>query len=377
MEIYKLEPTYHNRMQLRIAYLCGTIGWGGLEMNQLRNASRMMNRGHFVQIYAQENSPIAKSTRENNLPLIEIKAHKNHYDFLRAWQLYQILKSNSIEHLIIRATFDQSIAASVAFLSKGKIKVHFFMEMDFESPKKQFFRTWRYSFFTSWNCPLEYLKNQVLKNTNCNPNKIKVIPSGLDLTILTRVDKDTARTELKLPQEKFIFGIVGRIDKKKGQLLALEAMMKCNFNDFHLCIVGNPTFNENDSYLIEIKNFTRKNSLENRVHLLPNQSNVSTVFSAFDWTILPSDSETFGMVTIESMALGVPALGSRAGGTIELVDNLKNGLLFETKNSIDLAKKMDLILDGKIQLNRQEIVESVKKFDHHSVCEMVEKLLLS
>lgn len=364
-------------MQLRIAYLCGTMGWGGLEMNQLRIASWMMERGHFVQIYAQKNSPIAKATIENKIPLIEIKAHKNHYDFLRAWQLYQILKSNSIEHLIIRATFDQSIAASVAFLSKGKIKVHFFMEMDFGSPKKQFFRTLRYSFFTSWNCPLEYLKNQVLNNTNCNPNKVNVIPSGLDLTKLIRVEKKLARLELNLPQEKFIFGIVGRIDKKKGQLLALEAMIKCNFNDFHLCIVGDPTYNENDKYLLEIKNFSRKNSLEKIVHLLPNQSNVSAVFSALDWMILPSYSETFGMVTIESMALGVPVLGSMAGGTIELVDSLKNGLLFETKNSDDLAKKMDLILDGKIQLNRQEIVESVQKFDHHSVCEMVEKLLLS
>ncbi len=364
-------------MQLRIAYLCGTMGWGGLEMNQLRNASWMMERGHFVQIYAQKNSPIAKATIENKIPLIEIKAHKNHYDFLRAWQLYQILKSNSIEHLIIRATFDQSIAASVAFLSKGKIKVHFFMEMDFGSPKKQFFRTLRYSFFTSWNCPLEYLKNQVLNNTNCNPNKVNVIPSGLDLTKLTRVDKNTARSELKLPQEKFIFGIVGRIDAKKGQILALEALMKSTFNDFHLCIIGDPTYNENNSYLIEIKNFIRINSLENRVHLLPNQSDVSVVFSALDWTILPSDSETFGMVTIESMALGIPVLGSRAGGTNELVNNLKNGLLFETKNSIDLAKKLDMILSGEIKLNHQEIIESVQKFDHHSVCEMVEKLLLS
>ena len=364
-------------MQLRIAYLCGTMGWGGLEMNQLRIASWMMERGHFVQIYAQKNSPIAKATIENKIPLIEIKAHKNHYDFLRAWQLYQILKSNSIEHLIIRATFDQSIAASVAFLSKGKIKVHFFMEMDFGSPKKQFFRTLRYSFFTSWNCPLEYLKNQVLNNTNCNPNKVNVIPSGLDLTKLTRVDKNTARSELKLPQEKFIFGIVGRIDAKKGQILALEALMKSTFNDFHLCIIGDPTYNENDSYLIEIKNFIRINSLENRVHLLPNQSDVSVVFSALDWTILPSDSETFGMVTIESMALGIPVLGSRAGGTNELVNNLKNGLLFETKNSIDLAKKLDMILSGEIKLNHQEINESVQKFDHHSVCEMVEKLLLS
>jgi len=364
-------------MQLRIAYLCGTMSWGGLEMNQLRNASWMMERGHFVQIYAQENSPIANSIKENNLPFIEIKAHKNHYDFPGAWQLYQKLKLNKIEHLIIRATFDQSIAASVSFLSKGKIKVHFFMEMDFGSPKKQFFRTWRYSFFTSWNCPLEYLKNQVLKNTNCNQNKVNVIPSGLDLTKLNLLDKDTARTELKLPQDKFIFGIIGRIDPKKGQLLALEAMLKSTFNDFHLCIVGNPTYNENGSYLIEIKNFIRINNLENRVHLLPNQSDVSVVLSAFDWTILPSDSETFGMVTIESMACGIPVLGSNSGGTIELIKNEKNGLLFETKNSSDLEKKMDLIVDGRIILDHQEIVESVQKFDHHSVCEMVEKLLLS
>ncbi|MFM7682319.1 MAG: glycosyltransferase [Bacteroidota bacterium] len=364
-------------MQLRIAYLCGTMGWGGLEMNQLRNASWMMNRGYFVQIYAQENSPLAKATIENKIPLVEIKAHRNHYDFFRAWQLYQKLKFNEIEHLIIRATFDQSIAATVAFLSKSKIKVHFFMEMDFGSPKKQFFRTWRYSFFTSWNCPLEYLKEQVLNNTNCNPIKIKVIPSGLDLTKLTRVEKNITRSELKLPLDKFIFGIVGRIDKKKGQLLAIEAMLKSTFIDFHLCIVGDPTYNENDSYLIEIKNFIRINNLENRVHLLPNQSDVSVVLSAFDWTILPSDSETFGMVTIESMACGIPVLGSNSGGTIELIKNEKNGLLFETKNSSDLEKKMDLIVDGRIILDHQEIVESVQKFDHHSVCEMVEKLLLS
>ena len=110
---------------------------------------------------------------------------------------------------------------------------------------------------------------------------------------------------------------------------------------------------------------------------MPNQSNVSAVFSALDWTILPSDSETFGMVTIESMACGIPVLGSKAGGTMELIENEKTGLLFDTKNSMDLAEKINLILDGKIQLNRQEIVESVQKFDHHSVCEMVEKLLLS
>lgn len=364
-------------MSLRIAYLCGTTGWGGLEMNQLKNAEWMLERGHFIQVYAQLTSPIATSAKQKELPLIEIKKHKNHYDFIRAVQLYRKLKEHKIQHLIIRATFDQSIAATIAFLSKGKIKVHFFMEMDFGSPKKQFFRTWRYSFFTSWNCSLEYLKNQVIRNTHVSENKINVIPSGLEIEKIVPIEKRDARLQLNLPIDEFIFGIVGRIDPKKGQLLALEAMLKTKMTGFHLCIVGEKTTNESDSYLNELINFVKENDLEKRVHFLPFQTDVAIVFSAFDWTILPSDSETFGMVTVESMSCGVPVLGSGAGGTTELISDEKNGMLFETKNSSELARKIDFILSQKLELTREKIKASILKFDHHTVCEMVEKLLLS
>lgn len=364
-------------MSLRIAYLCGTTGWGGLEMNQLKNAEWMLERGHFVQVYAQLTSPIATAAKRKELPLIEIEKHKNHYDFIHAVQLYRKLKEHKIQHLIIRATFDQSIAATVAFLSKGKIKVHFFMEMDFGSPKKQFFRTWRYSFFTSWNCPLEYLKNQVIRNTNVSENKINVIPSGLEIEKIVPIEKRDARLQLNLPIDEFIFGIVGRIDPKKGQLLALEAMLKTKMTDFHLCIVGEITTNESDSYLNELINFVKENDLEKRVRFLPFQTDVAIAFSAFDWTILPSDSETFGMVTVESMSCGVPVLGSTAGGTTELIHDEKNGLLFTTKNNAYLAQKMDLILEQQLTFNKEEIKASILKFDHHAVCEMIEKLLLS
>jgi glycosyltransferase involved in cell wall biosynthesis len=364
-------------MSLRIAYLCGTMGWGGLEMNQVRNATWMQNRGHSVQIYALKNNPIKKSAKENNVSVIEIQAHKNHYDFLRALQLYKELKFHRIEHLIVRATFDMSIAASIAYLSRGKIKVHFFMEMDFGTPKKQFFRTWRYSFFSTWNCPLEYLKKRVESNTNIDRKKINVIPSGLEIENIIPINKHEARLKMNLPIDEFVFGIVGRIHEKKGQHLVLEAMLKCNFKHFHLCIVGGPTANETDSYFNELISFVKDNELQERVHFLPFQTDVTSVYSALDWMILPSDSETFGMVTIESMACGIPVLGSNAGGTTELITDGKNGLLFTTKNNSDLAQKMDLILEQQLTFNKEEIKSSILKFDHHAVCEMVEKLLLS
>ncbi len=363
--------------QLRIAYLCGTNGWGGLEMNQLKNAIWMQERGHFVKLYCLENSPIHKATVENNLPCGIIQKHKNHYDLIKAFNLLRLLKKDNIEHLIFRATFDQSIAATISFLSHRKIKVHYFMEMKFGAPKKQFFRTLRYMYFSSWNCPLEYLKNQVLENSKVNPEKVNVIASGLDLTTVSQNDKITSRKLLNLPPTDFLFGIVGRIDPKKGQLYALKATQLLSDYKFKLVIVGEETPDAPSSYLKEIKAFIEANKLEEKILFLPFQKNPMDVFNAFDWTLMTSDSETFGMVTIESMAQGTPVIGSNAGGTSELLDFGNAGLLFETKNEIDLAEKMKLALEKKTPFELTTFRNSISKFNSNEVCEKVEKMLKS
>lgn len=362
---------------MRIAYLCGTNGWGGLEMNQLKNAIWMQKRGHFVKIYCLENSPIHKATLEKSLPFGIIQKHKNHYDLIKAFQLLQLLKMDSVEHLIFRATFDQSIAASIAFLSRRTIRVHFFMEMEFGAPKKQFFRTLRYSYFNSWNCPLEYLKKQVLENAKVPNHKINVIPSGLDFGSITQNSKTESRNLLQLPVDEFLFGIVGRIDPKKGQLYALKATQLLSKYKFKLVIVGEETPDSPSHYLRKIKEFIELNQLEQKIIFLPFQKNPMEVFNAFDWTLMTSDSETFGMVTIESMAQGTPVIGSYAGGTRELLDYGNAGLLFETKNEIDLAEKMKLVLEKKTPFELTTFRNSISKFNSNNVCEKVEKMLKS
>jgi len=360
---------------VRIAYLCGTNGWGGLEMNQLKNAIWMQERGHFVKLYCLENAPIHKAAKNSGIPFSLIKKHKNHYDFLNAFKLLSYLKIEGIEHLIIRATFDMSIAASVSFLSRGKINVHFFMEMEFGAPKKQFFRTLRYSYFNSWNCPLEYLKKQVLENAKVPSHKINVIPSGLDFDSITQNSKTESRNLLKLPEDDFLFGIVGRIDPKKGQLYALKATQLLSDYKFKLVIVGEETPDAPSNYLKEIKEFITVNQLEQKIIFLPFQKNPMEVFNAFDWTLMSSDSETFGMVTIESMAQGTPVIGSNAGGTPELLQFGKVGLLYETKNEYDLAEKMKAAMEEKQQFTSEILIKRIQKFNCIEVCEKVEEVL--
>jgi len=64
-------------------------------------------------------------------------------------------------------------------------------------------------------------------------------------------------------------------------------------------------------------------------------------------TIVPSRNEAFGLVNIESMALGVPVIGSNTGGTAEIIRDGEDGLLFPPGDHHSLASCMLKLIDNK------------------------------
>jgi glycosyltransferase involved in cell wall biosynthesis len=91
---------------------------------------------------------------------------------------------------------------------------------------------------------------------------------------------------------------------------------------------------------------------------------------------MASYSETFGMVTLESMACGTPVIGSDSGGTKSLLNEGKLGILFEPKNPQDLAEKLNYVLTTPSLISKSQLVASAQTFDYNKVCERVEKLLV-
>ena len=358
----------------KIAYLCGTKAWGGLEMNQVRNAEWMRDRGHTVVVFCVKDSPVYNAAILKNLSISIIKQHRHHFDFFNAFVLLYALKALKIEHLFFRATFDMSIAASIRFLSSGRIKTHYFMEMAFEKNKRHFFRTWRYSFFDSWICPLPYLKDQVLWNSAFPEKKIHIIPPGIDLREFRPLDKISSREKLGLPIKQKIVGLIGRIESKKGQMLALKALQYIK-TDFLLLLVGEETLDKKSTYLEELKNYILAKKLENKVQFLNFSQSPTDVFNAIDFTLMASDSETFGMVTLESMACGTPVIGSNKGGTKSLLNEGGLGVLFESKNPRDLAEKLNSALSTNLKFSKNELVNFAKEFDYNLICEKIENLI--
>jgi glycosyltransferase involved in cell wall biosynthesis len=352
------------------------VSWGGLEINQLKNASWMKERGHLVLMLALENSPIFRESINQELSVRAIEKHRRYYDFSAGRSLAKILDHEEITHLIIRDNRDLSTAVIAKRKSRSKIHLSYFMEMQLGVSKKGIFHSIRYRYLDLWSCPLNWLKEQVLHMTKIQPDKVKVIPSGVEMKYFnTSIDRVEARRILELPPDKFIFGLIGRFDEYKGQLLVLEAFSKISNRNCCVCFLGEPNKESDGSYLKKMNEFVIQNNLKNSVFIRPFRKDVATFYHALDVCLMASASETVGMVTIESMACGIPVIASNAGGSIEILGNGNNGLLFESMNAMDLALKMEAIMSGDEKFNTQSLRQVVQQFDHNSVCEQVENVL--
>ena len=119
----------------------------------------------------------------------------------------------------------------------------------------------------------------------------------------------------------------------------------------------------------------QEEGLEDRVHVRSFQDNLAGSYAAIDWMIMATKAESIGMVTLECLAHGTPVLGSNAGGTPEILQTDKGGMLFETMNSEDLANKFDQIQETQICFDAETLRSLTDAFDHQSVCERVEEVI--
>lgn len=360
-----------------IGYFCGSESWGGLEMNQLRNAVWMKERGHDVVMFVRENSKIAKEAEKKDLTFQYIKKHRKYYDFSKALALKSVLKTNQITHLIVRDPKDMSVCALAKTLLGGKLFLAYFMEMQIGIPKRDFIHTLRYKKFDLWSCPLPWLAKQVKELTRFPENRIQVIPSGLDLSNFENLkDKSKAQEILNLDNTKTWIGLIGRFDEQKGQHLLLAAFdeIKNVYPEVNIVFLGEKTKDEADDYFDGLVSYIKEKKLDERVEIRSFRPDVETFYAAIDIFVMATKSETFGMVTIEAMAAGLKIVGSNAGGTTEILNHGEYGALFESGNIKSLKEELVNTLK-KNDFDSQKIREASKKYDAKNVCSKVEKAL--
>ena len=76
------------------------------------------------------------------------------------------------------------------------------------------------------------------------------------------------------------------------------------------------------------EHLARQHKVQDRIHFLGKQDNVSELLPLADLMLMPSEMESFGLAALEAMACSVPTIGTRVGGVPELIEDGVNGRLF-------------------------------------------------
>jgi len=91
--------------------------------------------------------------------------------------------------------------------------------------------------------------------------------------------------------------------------------------------------------------------VQDRIHFVGKQDNVNELLPLADLMLLPSEMESFGLAALEAMACSVPTIGTRVGGVPELIDDGRNGLLFEVGDVEAMSAAAIALLRDASRLN--------------------------
>lgn len=195
--------------------------------------------------------------------------------------------------------------------------------------------------------------------------KVKILYNGLDIKHFTP-DKDQRinfrRKYLKGRDSKVVIGIAGVLSLRKGQLSLLKCIID---NEWHLAnthlIMAGATTEEDNEYSDSLLALIKKHP--NLVTYIGPISDMSSFYNGCDIIVSNSNiigSEPLGTTIYEAMACEKIVVASNTGGTLEIIDNNKNGFIFEAENYDELSKLLIYSVNNVNSLRRMQTLAREK-----------------
>jgi D-inositol-3-phosphate glycosyltransferase len=189
---------------------------------------------------------------------------------------------------------------------------------------------------------------QLVDHYDARPERIELIPPGVDRAFFSPGEQAGARNALGLDDRPLVL-FVGRLQPLKGVGIAVEALAQLRHRDAHLMVVGGPSGTDGDDEAVRVHKLVADLGLADRVRFVPPQPHhlLSTYYRAADVCVVPSRSESFGLVALEAAACGVPVVAAAVGGLTTLVEDGVTGFLVAGRDPADFAARIDDVLGDR------------------------------
>lgn len=177
--------------------------------------------------------------------------------------------------------------------------------------------------------------------------------------ILKKIEK-----EIIIRDSDFIISSVGSVIPRKGYDILLQALKSLKYKPLVFIIGGIPT--------ADLRSIIEKNKLDN-VHFVGFKKHelIKNYLRASDLFVLPTRYDIWGLVINEALASGIPVITSdKCVAGIELIQEGKNGYIFENENSDDLSKCIEKIM-SKDDASREEMgINSIQRAQSYTIEQM-------
>ncbi|HLI24903.1 MAG TPA: glycosyltransferase [Acidimicrobiales bacterium] len=183
-----------------------------------------------------------------------------------------------------------------------------------------------------------------------DPARIEIVAPGVEHAFFTPGDQSQARRAVGLPADVPLVLFVGRIQPLKSLTVAVEAVAAVATSPPPvLVVVGGPSGPRGAEELGAAAAAARRLGVDARVHRVPPQPHetLSTYYRAADVCVVPSRSESFGLVALEAAACGTPVVASAVGGLTTLVEDGVTGYLVEEGGPAAYAARLEAVLGDR------------------------------
>ena len=193
----------------------------------------------------------------------------------------------------------------------------------------------------------EHERAQLIRLYDADPDRVEVVPPGVDHELFAPGDRRASRAELGLGDGPVLL-FVGRIQPLKGVDVAIEVAARSR-RDATLLVVGGPSGAGGEAERRRLASLVDDLNLGARVRFIPPQPHhrLATFYRAADVCLVPSRSESFGLVALEAAACGTPVVAAAVGGLQTLVEHGRTGFLVHERDAAAFAACVAELLDDR------------------------------
>ena len=189
-----------------------------------------------------------------------------------------------------------------------------------------------------------------------DPGRVVVVAPGVDLSTFRPIDRLEARRKIGAGTGPLLL-FVGRLERLKGVDIAIRAVAELRrrgLDDLRLLVLGEDSREGDESEMERLKLIATAESVRDRVEFVGSVAHHELPFfyAAADACVMPSYSESFGLVGLEAQACGCPVVGSGVSGIRSVVRDGVTGFLVDGDNPAEYADRIGRLLDDP-ELARQ------------------------